>query len=98
MTRYRPRNTFITEARQWTPDTDLQELAEWCDGMIYTGSQHGHTTPPWQHHTCLDLDTAGDSKGHADPGDWIFPVGGSSYHVLSDEEFREQFEPVEEDS
>lgn len=84
--RYRPRNTPVVDARQWTPDTDPQELAAWCGGWTYTGDRHGHTRPPWQQHTCIDLATAGDSKGHADPGDWIIKVGPDLYHVLSDKE------------
>lgn len=91
---YRPKSWVTFEARQWTPDADPEELASWCDGWTYTGTQHGHTRPPWQDHTCLNMATAGDGKGHADPGDWIVRLGGDVYEVLSAEEFANKYEPA----
>ena len=94
--------TGLFRARQWTPETDPEELARWCDGWTYTGTQHGHTDPPWAMHTCLDLSTSDASpKGHADPGDWIVIVAedpdGDTYEVLSPAEFGAKYQPIKED-
>jgi hypothetical protein len=89
----------VVRARQWAPGTDPEELAGWCDGWTYTGTQHGHTTPPWAVHTCINLATADCSpKGYADPGDWIVIVtedpDGDLYEVLSPAEFEARYETV----
>jgi hypothetical protein len=97
----RPAITRV-RARQWADGTDPEELARWCDGWTYTGTQHGHTRPePFVLHTCLNLNTAPGSKGHADPGDWIVRVserddeeGWGTYEVLSPAEFAVKYEPA----
>jgi hypothetical protein len=89
-------------ARQWTPGTDPQELADWCDGHVYTGTSHGHTTPPWQMHSCVNPNITDDSpKGFADPGDWIVRVrddagGWSLYEVLSPAQFEAKYAPAQD--
>jgi hypothetical protein len=92
--------TTVFRARQWTPETDLQELARWCDGYVYTGTQHGHTTPPWAEHSCLNMNVSDASpKGYADPGDWIVIVAedpdGDTYEVLSPAEFAARYETID---
>lgn len=84
------------EARQWVPGTtDPEELAAWCDGWTYTGTQHGHTSPPWADHTCLNLATApGIGKDHADPGDWIVRSREGAYLVLTPDQFAARFRAV----
>lgn len=85
-------------ARQWTPDTDPDELADWCDGYVYTGTQHGHTSPPWRLHTCISPNVTDESpRGHADPGDWIVrvspdPGGWNLYEILSPADFEAKYE------
>jgi hypothetical protein len=89
-------NPPLVEARQWTPDTDPEELADWCGGWTYTGTQHGHTSPPWQMHTCIttDPDFCG-GKGHADPGDWIVRIQPDLFRVVTPEEFTQDYAPAE---
>jgi hypothetical protein len=84
------------QARQWDDRTDLtEELADWCDGWAYTGDRHGHTRPPWQHHTCITPGTQADGgKGHADPGDWIIRIAPGVYEILEPPEFQARYRRI----
>lgn len=90
----------LVQARQFT-GTNAEELADWCQGLTYTGTRHGHTRPPWQLHTCVTPpEVIPGGKGHADPGDWIVRLAAADadgcglYEVLSAEEFGERYEPA----
>jgi hypothetical protein len=84
----RPGAPEIVQARQWAARTNVEQLAEWCEGWTYTGNQHGHTSPPWAEHTCLNLEVREDSpKGHADPADWIVRHEDGTYEIIPPGQF-----------
>jgi hypothetical protein len=63
--------TVNYEARRFGDEHQAQSLADWIDGIPYTGNQHGHTDPPWQQHTCITLPDGAPGKSTAGIGDWI---------------------------
>lgn len=71
------------EARRFGDEHQAQSLADWIGAITYTGSQHGHTNPPWQPHTCITPDhvTEDSEKGHADIGDWIIRAADGSVRI-----------------
>lgn len=85
--RMRPVEPAEVDARQVT-DATADEIAAWCDAMVYRGIQHGHTTPPFTQHTCITLDAA------AYEGDWVVRYPDGEFYVFSPEEFAAAFEPV----
>jgi hypothetical protein len=90
----RPGAPEIVQARQWAARTNVEQLAEWCEGWTYTGNQHGHTSPPWAEHTCLNLEVREDSpKGHADPADWIVRHEDGTYEIIPPGQFTAGFDP-----
>ncbi len=91
--RARPTVPAEVEGRQFTDEAEAEDLAEWCDGYAYTGTQHGHTSPPWQMHTCLNPEVIDGSKGYVEVGDWIIKHAGvDEVEVLSAEEFTAKYE------
>lgn len=90
----RPGVPVTVQARQWDNQTDPEELAAWCDGWTYTGTQHGHTTPHFAMHTCINAEVRdGSPKGHADPGDWIVRHEDGTYEIVPPGEFTGRFDP-----
>lgn len=95
----RPGVPEMVLARQWDARADVEELADWCNGWTYTGNQHGHTTPHWAMHICLNLEVRDDSpKTHADPGDWIVRFGDGTYKIIPPGEFTASFDPYPGDA
>lgn len=84
----------VVEARRFTDEASAEDVAAWCnDAITYTGTSHGHTTPPWQMHTCVTvLGPRAGGKGFADVGDWIVKHANGEHEVLSDEEFTAEYE------
>lgn len=92
MSRYqtRPVAPEVVDARQVT-DTTAADVAQWCDALVYTGSWHGHTTPPFQFHTCITLL---DPDKAAYSGDYVVKHADGTFEVCDPAEFTERFEPA----
>jgi hypothetical protein len=92
MSRYqtRPVAPVVVDARQIT-DATARDVAEWCDATCYTGSQHGHTTPPWTMHTCITL-AEPDQGAYA--GYWVVRYTDGTFEVFEPGEFTARFEPA----
>lgn len=88
--RTRPAAPAQVEARQVSGGT-AREIADWCDATIYTGRQHGHTSPPFTLHTCLTLRTP---CWPAYSGHWVVRFPDGTFNAFTPEEFAERFEPV----
>ena len=83
------------EARKFGDAHQAASLADWCGGTWYSGTQHGHTRPPWQQHTCIMPDTApGSPKTHADIGDWIIKGVKGEFYPCKPDIFAATYEAV----
>lgn len=83
MSLYR-KKPVVVEARRIT-DENILDVAAWADqAHTYTGSRHGHTDPPWSHHTCMLIETL-EGGMSAYVGDWVIKgVQGEFYPCKPD--------------
>jgi hypothetical protein len=75
----------MIEARRFGDEHQAESLADWCEATVYTGTAHGHTSPPWHTHTCITPMTLAnrEGKGHADIGDWIIRYPDGSVEIAA---------------
>ena len=71
------------EARRFGDKHQAPGLADWCGGIFYAGTAHGHTDPPWAEHICITpMDVTEDSpKSWAEPGDWIIRAADGAVRI-----------------
>lgn len=83
---YRPRPTKV-EAIRWTGDNCAEVFA-------FLGRPHSaHDPGLWAEHGWIE--GADGRFGVMEPGDWLVRHDERRYEVLTDDEFRAAFEPVE---
>jgi hypothetical protein len=90
--RTRPVAPVEVDARQVSDET-AEKIAEWCDAMVYTGTQHGHTSPPWALHTCITL---AEPDRAAYSGHWVVKCPDGTFNVFTPDEFADRFESTKQ--